>query len=149
MPVSEDKEYAGLMHRIYAQLIDYLFFCAVFFPVTRIVKGTWLMYASDHDWRWDWIVFDPLCLAFLIFIFTYFIVLESFWGITIGKLIIGLRVVKTDGSVPGITAGIIRNLLRLIDGLPALQITAITLILVTTENTRLGDIAAKTRVVKT
>jgi uncharacterized RDD family membrane protein YckC len=140
--------YASLWQRIFAQVIDYLFFCMLFFPVARIIKGTWLMYAADHDWRWDWIVFDPICLAFLIFIFTYFIVLESLFGQTIGKKLTGIRVIRSDGSKPGFKAGLIRNILRLVDGLPVLQLLGITLIIITDEKTRFGDIVAKTRVVK-
>ena len=47
--------YANLPQRIFAQLLDYLVFCIVFFPVTYLVKGTWLMTPEDHLW----IIFDP------------------------------------------------------------------------------------------
>src|SRR5437867_5428879 len=47
----------------------------------------------------------------------YFIVLEATQGATLGKMALGLRVVKTDGSPITWTDSLIRNLLRIIDGL--------------------------------
>jgi|OpeIllAssembly_1097287.scaffolds.fasta_scaffold528109_2 uncharacterized RDD family membrane protein YckC len=59
-------KYPGLLPRFIGQLIDYLLFCAVFFPVTYLVKGTWLMTRADHLW----VIFDPICGVFLVIIFT-------------------------------------------------------------------------------
>ena len=47
--------YAGLWERFLALLVDFLFFCAIFFPVTRIVKGVWLMTPKDHNWVRGWL----------------------------------------------------------------------------------------------
>jgi len=37
------KNYAGLLSRFLALTIDFLIFCVIFFPMTRIVKGVWIM----------------------------------------------------------------------------------------------------------
>jgi len=80
--------------------------------------------------------------------FLYFIFLEGLAGATLGKFIIGICVIDANGRKPGLLKSLLRNILRLIDGLPALNILGVILIGVTKENTRFGDIVAKTRVVK-
>jgi uncharacterized RDD family membrane protein YckC len=142
------KKYAGLWSRFLALMIDFFIFCAIFFPVTRIVKGVWVMSASDHRWGRGLFITDPLCIAFLVFMFLYFIFLEGLAGATLGKFIIGLRVIDTNGKKPGLLKSLLRNILRLIDSLPTLNILGIILIIITKENTRFGDMIAKTRVVK-
>jgi uncharacterized RDD family membrane protein YckC len=142
------KKYAGLWSRFLALMIDFFIFCAIFFPVTRIVKGVWVMSASDHRWGRGLFITDPLCIAFLVFMFLYFIFLEGLAGATLGKFIIGLRVIDTNGKKPGLLKSLLRNILRLIDSPPTLNILGIILIIITKENTRFGDMIAKTRVVK-
>jgi uncharacterized RDD family membrane protein YckC len=132
-----------------ALVLDWLLFCAVFFPVTRMVKGVWLMGPSDHRWSRGSIVFDPLCLYFLIVIIAYFILLEGFAGSTVGKWLVGVRVVGADGRRVSMTQSVVRNALRVVDSLPTLNVVGIVLILVSPEKARFGDRVAKTRVVHT
>ena len=142
--------YAGLWHRFLALLVDGLLLCAFFFPITRIVKGVWIMSASDHRWASDLFVTDPLCITFLILMFLYFVLLEGLVGATFGKWVLGLHVVRVDsGDEPGMLRGALRNILRLIDGLPALNIIGVVLILRSAERARFGDRIAGTRVVQT
>ena len=153
MPASETLEspaprYVSWPLRGAALVVDYALFCAVFFPVTRIVKGVWLMTPQDHRWAAGWVVFDPLCLIFLIVIFAYFIVLEGLTGATLGKALCGIRVVAVGGGRPGLRRSLVRNLLRMVDGLPMLNIIGIVLIATSVERTRFGDIHAGTRVVR-
>ena len=49
--MNESRRFAGLWPRFLAQLVDLALFCAVFFPVTRLVKGVWLMNPADHRWN--------------------------------------------------------------------------------------------------
>ena len=141
-------EFANIYQRFWAFFFDFLFFCLLFFPITYFYKGTWLMMASDHDWQWGAIVFDPICLVFLIFIYCYFIFLEGLTGFTVGKRIMNIKVVSEEGNRIGLAKSFIRNIFRLIDGLPALNILGIYLILTSPENTRLGDKMAHSRVIK-
>jgi hypothetical protein len=48
---------------------------------------------------------------------SYFIILESIYGATIGKYILGMRVIMVNGEHCTFTAAIVRGLLRYIDGL--------------------------------
>jgi uncharacterized RDD family membrane protein YckC len=141
--------YANLRDRFFALLLDFAIFCVVFFPTTRLVKGVWIMAASDHRWQIGWFVSDPLCMVFLGLIFVYFVALEGVFGQTIGKKIIGIKVVDKRQGSAGLRRAVLRNVLRLIDGLPAFSLLGVVLIVVTAERTRVGDIIAGTRVIKT
>ncbi len=139
--------YAGVWIRFAALLLDFLLLSTFFFPVTRLVKGVWLMQPSDHRWNFGWFVSDPLCLAFLAVIFLYFSLLEGLAGDTLGKWILGLRVVRPGKDRPGFGRGVVRNVLRLVDVLPVLNILGVFLIATSPERTRFGDRVANTRVV--
>jgi uncharacterized RDD family membrane protein YckC len=144
--MSDRTRYAGLAARFAALAIDWLLFCAVFFPITRLVKGVWLMSAADHRWASGWVVFDPICLVFLVIIMVYYVALEAFVGATFGKWVFGLRVVSLDGNRPGLRRSLIRNALRLVDSLPALNLLGVILIARSPERARFGDRVAGTRV---
>lgn len=77
----------------------------------------------------------------------YFIVLEATRGATLGKMALGLRVVKLDGSPISWQESIIRNLLRVVDGLFAYLVGAI-LVWTSPLRQRLGDRVAGTVVVR-
>ena len=139
--------YAGLAPRFMALVLDFLFLSLIFFPITRAVKGVWLMSSGEHAWSYGWFITDPLCLAFLVVIVLYFILLEGLLGATIGKRLMGLRVVRVDGSPADLGRAIGRNLLRAIDALPAFNILGVVLIVTSPEKTRVGDRVAGTRVI--
>lgn len=147
--MSDTVRYAGLWPRFLALLVDFLLFCAFFFPVTRIVKGTWLMGAADHRWSSGLFVTDPLCIAFLTVIALYFVLFEALAGATPGKRICRLRVIRVGGGTPGLARSVVSNVLRLVDGLPALNILGNMLILTSAEQARFGDRIGRTRVVVT
>ena len=146
--MEDTRNYAGLGKRFLALLIDFLLFCACFFPVTRIVKGLWLMSPHDHNWVNGWFISDPLCLAFLIIMVIYIVLLEGLLGTTAGKWILGLRVIGTDGRLPGVWKSALRNALRIVDSLPTLNILGVILILRSAERARFGDRVAGTRVIQ-
>ena len=138
--------YAGLWFRFLALVLDAILFCVFFFPITRIVKGVWLMRASDHRWAYGWFITDPPCLVFLGIICVYSVVLEGWAGATLGKWMLGLRIVGPDGGRPGLGKSLLRNALRLIDTLPALNILGVVLIVCSSQRARFGDRIAGTRV---
>jgi uncharacterized RDD family membrane protein YckC len=77
----------------------------------------------------------------------YFAVPEALVGGSLGKLIVGLRVVRVDGNALGLGDVLLRNLLRLIDYQPFLYLVGGAFVLITQNSQRLGDIAAGTTVV--
>jgi uncharacterized RDD family membrane protein YckC len=81
------------------------------------------------------------------FTLLYFGVLEGLAGATLGKRVVGLRVVKEDGSIEGIGNGLIRWILFAIDGPLSLFLCGVITSSVARGHRRLGDSAAKTYVV--
>jgi uncharacterized RDD family membrane protein YckC len=69
-------------------------------------------------------------------------------GRTPGKRMSGLRVVRSSGRPVDLTASVIRNAMRLVDGLVLSYLPTIVSILVTKRNQRLGDLAADTVVIR-
>lgn len=134
---------ATLFERIAAQIIDYIAFCIVFFPITYAVKGTWLMTQEDHLW----VIFDPICAIFLAVIFAYFIVLEWATGFTAGKYLLHIRVRTTDGGKVTLKQSIVRNFGRMIDGLPFFHLAGIISIVKSPKRQRIGDRLAGTVVI--
>ena len=95
-----------------------------------------------------WGISDPICIVFLFIIFVYLILMEAYVGWTVGKRIMGMKVVDDTGNKVGISKSLIRNLLRFVDGLPAFNIFGIILITYSPRGQRFGDRIAKTYVVR-
>ena len=79
----------------------------------------------------------------------YQTVFEGYYGRTVGKAARGLVVVTEDGEPVSWSGAILRNVLRLIDALPALYIIGIVAAFVSDHNQRLGDIVGSTVVAYT
>lgn len=77
----------------------------------------------------------------------YNVAMELTVGATVGKLVVGVRVVMADGSkiTPG--ASILRNLLRIVDWLPFFYLVGAIAIWAGPRRQRIGDRAAKTAVI--
>jgi len=87
-------------------------------------------------------------VAFLIF-FGYDVLFEvRSRGRTLGKRWTGLRVVQTGGRPITFIPSCVRNVMRLVDILPAFYAIGMLSIFVTARNQRLGDLAAGTLVVR-
>ena len=68
-------------------------------------------------------------------------------GRSFGKFLMGLRVVKADGSIPGLGSYMLRWLLYLIEG-PTVGCLGLLPMLLTEHVQRFGDLAAGTMVIK-
>jgi len=89
-----------------------------------------------------------LGLMFLMF-WAYPIVLEVWFGRTLGKKVLGLRVVARDGAPLGWMAAIVRNLLRTVDALPFGYALGLVTCLFDAHGRRLGDLVAGSLVIHT
>jgi uncharacterized RDD family membrane protein YckC len=76
----------------------------------------------------------------------YYVVLEATLGGTLGKKILGIKIVKQDGTPMDWQASIIRNALRIVDGIFVYLVGAIV-IWTSKDKQRLGDKVARTLVV--
>lgn len=79
----------------------------------------------------------------------YWTLLEVLWhGQTPGKRLLRIRVVKGDGSPVTVFASAVRNLLRVVDFLPACYPVGLISMLVDKKHRRLGDLLAGTVLVR-
>jgi uncharacterized RDD family membrane protein YckC len=142
-----DLENAGVALRFVAVLLDAVL---VFLPL-GIVVG--LLSGGGYSERGDGyadagvIVGGNAIWALLALGLGYYIVCEALVGMTVGKRLVGIRVVAEDGEHAGLGPAVIRNLLRLVDGLFFYLVGAV-FALTSPRGQRLGDRAAGTLVVR-
>jgi len=130
---------AGIGSRFMALLIDLLIGGVV---ITVVILGT---LAAVGDVAAEIVA----ACAFLLIIVVYNVGFEVFGGgRTIGKRATGLRVVTDGGAQVGLRASLIRNFMRLLEGVATSYIPAMISVLATRNNQRLGDLAAGTLVVR-
>ena len=135
---------AGIVRRGVAFVVDFVFLSLFFFQATYLYSGKWIMGYEEHLWG----ISDPICTLFLVAIFAYFMLMEAYIGWTIGKRLLGVSVVRESGGRISLASSAIRNLLRVVDGLPAFSILGIVLIVRSPCGQRFGDRIAKTFVVR-
>lgn len=145
-PADNSKiQLASLGSRIGAYLIDMVIIFVLVTIILIIIDASQVTYISDDTYG---------LLAILVYLsvfFGYFILLEGPLGKgrTAGKIVFKLRVVKKeDQSTIDYGKSFVRNILRLVDGLPFLYIIGMILISDSDLNQRLGDKAADTIVIK-
>jgi uncharacterized RDD family membrane protein YckC len=80
----------------------------------------------------------------VVFSFAYYFILEGLLGKTLGKAMLGLRVVDKDGDQCSFERSFKRNVLRFIDWLPLFYILGVVTILSSAERQRVGDRIAGT-----
>jgi uncharacterized RDD family membrane protein YckC len=87
-------------------------------------------------------------LISVVIFFAYYTIMEGYLGQTVGKMLLGIKVVREDdGAVPGLGAAAIRTVMRIIDGIGTYLVGFIA-VLVSSKNQRLGDMVAHTLVVR-
>ncbi|MCA1064153.1 RDD family protein [Rossellomorea sp. AcN35-11] len=78
----------------------------------------------------------------------YFFALEYFWGgKTVGKRLLGIRVMQENGHSVTLLSCFIRNLVRIIDMLPVSYFLGMIMIFLHSKHKRVGDLVAGTIVV--
>ncbi len=88
-------------------------------------------------------------LAVFVINLGYGILLEWFWrGQTLGKFVLGIRVMDVQGLNLQFSQIVVRNLLRTVDAMPVLYLTGGIAMILSRRSQRLGDLAANTVVVR-
>jgi uncharacterized RDD family membrane protein YckC len=131
-------EAVGVGRRAVAVIIDSILLFIVGYVIALMTGGT-----SEAGFN---LTGAPAFLWFGIAL-AYYIVMEATSGATLGKKAMGLKVVKQSGEPLDWQASIVRNVMRVIDGLFFYLVGAIT-VWVSKTKQRLGDMAAHTLVVK-
>ena len=88
-----------------------------------------------------------MVVAFVVEWFYYVVFEVAMDGQSVGKRLLGLRVVKVAGHPIGFYDSVLRNLLRAADALPLTYAAGVISVLLTRRFQRLGDLAAGTIVV--
>ncbi|MEX2535206.1 MAG: RDD family protein [Trueperaceae bacterium] len=130
--------YVGVGWRAVAAIIDALVLFAVAYVVAAFTGG---LTPDGFEVRGG-----PAFLSFLLW-FVYYTGMEATTGASIGKLLLGLRVVQEDGNPIGWPAAIVRNVLRFVDGLFFYLVGAL-LAWGSPKRQRLGDRIAGTVVIR-
>ncbi|QGH33028.1 RDD family protein [Gracilibacillus salitolerans] len=147
--VSLQFQLAGLGSRSAAQIIDYtiilltqfLIILLLFFAFNNSLSDLFLGHLES-------VMLAIIIIIILLLQFGYFIFFEYFWGgRTIGKRLLGIRVVQENGHNITLLSSIIRNFVRVIDMLPSAYAVGIILIFFHSKHKRLGDMTAGTIVV--
>ncbi len=140
--VEIDYEIASVGDRMLAQLIDFI-----------ITRGYILLYVTignTVDSAEEYLLSTSSIILFLVLpVALYHLVLEILTnGQSIGKLIMKLKVVKTDGSQPDIASYLLRWFMGLLEIEFNCGSIALVSMLLNKHGQRLGDMAAGTTVVK-
>lgn len=89
-----------------------------------------------------------MLLLLFVFEWCWYVLFETFWrGRTIGKRILGLRVVRDGGYPVGFIDSMLRNVMRAADFLPVGYVLGVLVMAVDPRSRRLGDLIAGTMVV--
>ena len=138
---------AGIGSRFVAVLIDHLIQFGFFFVFGILAAVLFGSLANRINLLGKWVLAAFIVVDFLL-IWGYYALFEAYWhGQTPGKHIMKLRVIKDSGRQITLFEAMSRNLVRIIDYLPALYLTGVITMLCTKRHQRLGDLAAGTIVV--
>ena len=143
--VDLDYEAAGIGYRLLASLLDetfkiiYIIICLMILGLSH--KNDSSIYSGGGTYT----LYTFLIIAALPYTLYYFLSELFMNGQSFGKKIVAIKVVKLDGTQPGVSSYMIRSLLRIIDN----SLVGLLTIAVTEKSQRLGDLAAGTTVIKT
>ncbi|MCX6310887.1 MAG: RDD family protein [Bacteroidetes bacterium] len=145
--VAINYEVANIGERLLARLLDLVFFAVYmligYLIMGQVVKGLDFEKAAQYSM--------VISLLIPIPVLTYTLWCEPlFNGRTIGKLILGLKVVKTNGTPAGIGDSAYRWVMRLFEGEGGLfTCLALPVAIISGKGQRIGDMIAGTMVIRT
>jgi uncharacterized RDD family membrane protein YckC len=130
--------------RVVATVVDGLVF-GLAYVVLAVAAGA-IVPTGPWSWRADLPV--GANIAYGVGVVLYYVLMEGLFGQTVGKLVCDIRVVDEEtGRLPGLGKAAVRTVLRLVDGLFN-YLVAFVVVLASGHRRRLGDMAARTLVVR-
>jgi uncharacterized RDD family membrane protein YckC len=130
---------AALVDSILMVLIQVIVFWLMFYFIFR------QMFSGPDLETWS---FALLSLMSFVFFWGYYIFFELIWnGQSPGKRLVGIRVIRSDGTPVTLSEVLIRNLVRVVDFLPSFYGVGVVAMFADARARRLGDMAAGTLVV--
>jgi len=137
---------APLFKRLLAYLIDLIIFISTSAYLYNLILDVNLYtFFVEQD------VFIWSTISAIIFYQFYFFILEYAWnGKTVGKYLLNIRVIKTNGSRINLSASLIRNFSRIINFLPPLFfIPDLVCIFISKEHKSIADLLSGSVVINT
>jgi uncharacterized RDD family membrane protein YckC len=139
---------AGIGYRCLAWLVDagllFFFWIVAYFVFTLLVSDVLGVFQGLSGLGQTLLVVGVFATQWL-----YWTLAEVFFhGQTAGKRVLGIRVVRMDGSPVGLYESAVRNLCRAVDFLPLAYATGCICMLMTRQHRRLGDLLAGTLLVR-
>ncbi len=138
-----ERKFASILSRIFASLVDMMLIC--FSMVSLFVISPFNALGSQSG-----TTFIVLFLVtYLTILLLYHTLLEGTIGATVGKWLVGIKVVKDDMSDLKMCNSAIRNVLRVIDAFPFFVPYLIGVIVIQRHKNsqRVGDLVAHTVVI--
>ena len=149
-------EYKGVGIRFFALIIDGIILGILFWLFTKVFPSTYVggcnsSFNIGSTVSFGQKTFYGLCgfpaqLYFLTSL-AYYVLLEWKIGGTLGKLTVGMRVIKSTGEPLDLKDSLIRNVMRIVDFLPFFYLVGAISIWNSKTKQRVGDRLAKTVVV--
>ncbi|MES2515549.1 MAG: RDD family protein [Bacteroidota bacterium] len=142
-----DLEYdpAGVGYRILATLLDGVFI--VVYALLMLLMFT--QFGFNYFYSSNQYLATTLIIICGLPVLMYHFLSETLMnGQSFGKKIIGIKVVKLDGTQPGISSYVLRSILRIIDLQLFSGVIGLITVVVSDNSQRLGDMAAGTTVIK-
>jgi uncharacterized RDD family membrane protein YckC len=115
------------------------------FGVTQVTSG-FVPNGQPGTFFWSSVTAVPWPWLSLLWM-AYYIVPEGLYGVSLGKMLLGLCVVREDGRPIGMVSIWTRNILRFVDVLPVFYLVGGLSVRLTTYSQRVGDRWAGTTVV--
>jgi uncharacterized RDD family membrane protein YckC len=134
-----EQNFATLGKRILGGIIDVVIIAAFFY--------LYLLFFGKETSPGEYYVSGFSAFIMFLIMFLYFVILEKLTGKTLGKLIAKTRVVNADGNKISWGQSLVRNIIRPIDGI-IVGLVAIIAIASSEKKQRLGDMLARTYVIK-
>jgi uncharacterized RDD family membrane protein YckC len=136
---------ARLGDRFIAIILDTLFLFALIFVIAALISLRW---STVQDLGLS----EPMLLALgassaILIVFLYHWLLEGAFGATMGKAIVGVRVLNQRGGLPGLRSSAVRNVVRLLDAVP-FYLLGFFVAVFSPARRRIGDYAAHTVVLE-
>ncbi len=127
--------------RVAAAIIDIVILGVVWVVLALAIGDT-----ESSDGRFSLSLNGFPALLFFAISIGYYILMEFYLGATVGKKALGLRVAADAGDLT-LMAVVLRNVFRIVDGLPFFYLLGFIVAAARSDGKRIGDIVANTNVV--
>lgn len=145
----QSTQHAVVYRRIIAAGID-LFIVTTAYSISALLFGVHIIQLDPQSPYESWSLIGPSFYLFLCGVLCYFVLLEWKTQATLGKKIMGIKVLSDTGGTISLKQAFIRNVFRVIDLFPYMVPYLLGLIILAAneKKQRLGDQIAHTIVVK-